>query len=97
MSVTRADEFSYPDPIDGSFTENQGVRIWFEGDARAVLRLSGTGTQGATLRIYFEQYAAPHEDHGLDAQNALSALRKAVIELCRVEEFTGRAAPDVMT
>ena len=97
LRVTRADEFSYHDPIDHSVSKNQGVRVWFEGDARAVLRLSGTGTQGATLRIYLEQYAGAQEDHGLDAQDALAALGNAVIELCGIEEFTGRVAADVRT
>ena len=97
MRVTRADEFSYRDPIDHSVSNNQGIRIWFEGGARAVLRLSGTGTQGATLRIYLEQYAGPDEDHERDTQNALSALRNALINLCRLEELIGRVDADVKT
>ncbi|NNE81442.1 MAG: alpha-D-glucose phosphate-specific phosphoglucomutase, partial [Silicimonas sp.] len=97
LAIADADEFSYEDPIDGSLSTHQGLRVWFEGGARAVLRLSGTGTEGATLRIYYEQYAAPDADHGLDAQEALLPVRNATVALCRLEEFTGRNTPDVMT
>jgi phosphoglucomutase len=97
LRVVDADEFSYQVPIDGSVSKNQGLRIWFEGDARAVLRLSGTGTEGATLRIYYEQHAPQGTDHSMDAQDALVAVRNATTELCRIEQFTGRTEPDVMT
>lgn len=97
MTVRNADEFSYIDPIDGSVSTNQGLRIWFDGGARAVLRLSGTGTEGATLRVYLEQYAPPDADHSLNAQDALENVRAATVALCQLETFTGRTTPDVMT
>ncbi len=97
LTVAKSDEFTYLDPVDGSVSSKQGLRIWFEGGARAVLRLSGTGTEGATLRIYLEQYADSHEDHTRDAQDALSNLRDAVVELCELDRIIGRSEPDVMT
>lgn len=97
MTVKKADEFAYRDPVDGSLSEGQGLRLWFEGGARGVLRLSGTGTDGATLRVYLEQYAGPEEDHGRDAQEALAGVRDAVAEAARIEALLGRSAPDVMT
>lgn len=97
LTVSEADDYSYTDPVDGSVSRNQGLRITFEGDARAVLRLSGTGTEGATLRVYLEQYAAPDADHGRDTQKALSAVRDAAAEISEIAARTGRSAPDVMT
>ncbi len=97
LTVSGADDYAYTDPVDGSVSRNQGLRITFEGDARAVLRLSGTGTEGATLRVYLEQYAAPGADHGRDTQEALSAVRDAVAEISEIAERTGRSKPDVMT
>lgn len=95
--VAWADDFSYLDPIDKSFTEKQGIRLGFEGEARAVFRLSGTGTKGATLRIYFEQ---PEKDHHLfedDTQKRLTGLIEATCQLTKLEERIGRAKPDVVT
>ncbi len=97
LAVTAADEFAYNDPVDGSVSKGQGLRIWFEGGARAVLRLSGTGTEGATLRVYLEQYADQAADHGLDAQVALAGVRAALVELCDMQAHIGRIDPDVMT
>ena len=97
LTVAKADEFSYLDPIDGSRSANQGMRIYFDGGARAVLRLSGTGTEGATLRIYLEQYAPQDADHTMDAQHALTGVRTAVAELCDLQAAIGRTKPDVTT
>jgi phosphoglucomutase len=97
LTVKKADEFSYVDPVDGSISDHQGVRIWFEGSGRAVLRLSGTGTEGATLRVYLEQYADEDADHTQDAQTALAAVRSATLELTRIDALLGRTTPDVIT
>ncbi|WP_299866209.1 alpha-D-glucose phosphate-specific phosphoglucomutase [uncultured Roseobacter sp.] len=97
VEVTGADEFSYHDPVDGSVSHNQGLRLWFAGEGRAVLRLSGTGTEGATLRVYLEQYAAPEADHGLTPDVALRAVRDAVVEITGMRAHLGRIEPDVKT
>ncbi|MEP2641451.1 alpha-D-glucose phosphate-specific phosphoglucomutase [Roseobacter sp.] len=97
LGVTAADEFSYHDPVDGSVSHNQGLRIWFEGEARAVLRLSGTGTEGATLRVYLEQYAASGADHTLHPDVALQQVRDAVVEITKMQALIGRTDPDVKT
>ena len=95
--IAAADQFSYHDPVDGSVSHNQGLRILFEGGGRAVLRLSGTGTEGATLRIYLERYVGPDGDLGIETQTALSDLNMAVKSLIGLEDLTGRSDPDVMT
>lgn len=95
--VTAADQFSYQDPVDGSVSNNQGIRIWFAGGGRGVLRLSGTGTEGATLRVYLERYAPTDGDLGVETQAALKDIAEAVAELSRLTHYTGRTAPDVMT
>ncbi|MDA5094962.1 alpha-D-glucose phosphate-specific phosphoglucomutase [Aliiroseovarius sp. KMU-50] len=97
MNVSNADEFSYSDPIDGSISKNQGLRIIFKGGARAVLRLSGTGTEGATLRIYLEQYAPPDTDLTMNTQDALGAVKRAIADISQLESFVGRSEPDVVT
>ena len=97
QTVKQADEFSYHDPVDQSVSHNQGIRIFFESDARAVFRLSGTGTEGATLRLYLEQYAPQGTDHGKDTQEALQSVRDAAQEISGLKERLGRDAPDVMT
>lgn len=95
--ITAADEFSYRDPVDGSVSHNQGLRIWIAGEGRAVLRLSGTGTEGATLRVYLEQYVGPEADHGLSPDDALTAVRDAVVEITDMQRLIGRTEPDVKT
>lgn len=97
LTVTAADEFSYHDPVDGSVSENQGVRIMFAGGGRAVFRLSGTGTQGATLRLYLEQYSGLDGDLELGSQEALSKVRDAAQTICKMEAAIGRTTPDVIT
>ena len=95
--VDYADEFCYEDSIDGSISSNQGIRIGFKNGSRIVFRLSGTGTVGATLRIYIERFEADASKHHQEAQTALSFLIDLAEKLCEVKQRTGRIAPDVIT
>lgn len=97
LTVSAAEDFTYTDPVDGSVSTSQGLIIRFDGDARVMLRLSGTGTEGATLRVYLEQFAGPGADHHQEAQTALSAVIAAIHEIAEIEQFTGRNAPDVIS
>ena len=97
MTVKAADDFAYTDPVDGSVSQKQGVRVLFEDGSRIVYRLSGTGTEGATLRVYLERYAAGPVGLDLDAQEALAPVIRAAHALAGIEGPTGRAAPDVVT
>jgi phosphoglucomutase len=95
--VSYADDFTYHDPIDGSTSSKQGIRIGFTDGARVVVRLSGTGTVGATLRIYLERYEPPHGQHDLDTQTALQPLIVLINSLAGIAERTGRTEPSVIT
>ena len=97
FTVASADEFAYTDPVDGSVSEHQGLRILFHQEARLVVRLSGTGTEGATLRLYLEQYEPDIARHDADANDYLAPLIHAAGEILQVEALTGRSAPDVIT
>lgn len=97
LTVETADEFTYDDPVDGSRAENQGIRIGFEGGARIVFRLSGTGTVGATLRVYLEDVETDPSKMHRDAQEALADVIAAADEIAGIETHTGRTAPDVKT
>ena len=97
LTVTGADEFSYTDPVDGSVSTGQGLRIGFEGGGRVILRLSGTGTEGATLRVYLERYAAPGQNLNQEPQTALADIIAAFRVFSDITARTGRTAPDVMT
>ncbi|MDQ0325293.1 phosphoglucomutase [Rhodopseudomonas julia] len=97
LTIEGADEFAYHDPIDGSLAEHQGIRILFEGGGRAVFRLSGTGTEGATLRVYLERFEPAGGDHALEPQQALAEIIAAAGEVAGIEKHTGRTAPDVIT
>jgi phosphoglucomutase len=97
MVVEAADDFAYDDPVDGSRTEAQGVRVSFAGGSRVVFRLSGTGTVGATLRVYLERYEADPERLTLPVEEALGPVIAAAEELAGIREWTGRDAPDVTT
>jgi phosphoglucomutase len=78
-------------------TPNQGIRILFAEDARAVFRLSGTGTSGATLRVYLERFAPDPSTHGATTAEALAAVSAAAREIAAIERFTGRREPSVVT
>jgi phosphoglucomutase len=95
--VKTCDDFSYHDSIDGSVSHNQGTRILFEDGSRIVFRLSGTGTEGATLRIYLEAFEPDTTQHHLDAQEALSKLIEIAGQLSLLTEKTGRFTPTVIT
>jgi phosphoglucomutase len=95
--VAAADDFAYHDPVDGSVSLHQGLRVMFEGGSRVVFRLSGTGTSGATLRVYLERYEPDPAHHGTATQDALASLIDAAEELAQIQARTGRAAPDVIT
>jgi len=95
--VEYADDFSYTDPIDGSVSQKQGVRIGFTDGSRMVFRLSGTGTQGATLRLYLESYEPNIANHGLDPQVALGEMIQLADELAQIKTLTGMDKPTVIT
>ena len=97
LTVTSADEFAYDDPVDGSRSEGQGLRVAFEGGGRLVLRLSGTGTEGATLRVYLEKVETDPAAFGLDPQEALADVIAAAENIAEIRSRTGRDAPDVIT
>ncbi|APX24787.1 MAG: alpha-D-glucose phosphate-specific phosphoglucomutase [Rhodobacteraceae bacterium] len=97
LTVTGADEFAYDDPVDGSRAEGQGLRVGFEGGGRLVLRLSGTGTEGATLRVYLEKVETDPAQFSLDPQDALADVIAAAESIAGIRERTGRDAPDVIT
>ena len=95
--VQEADEFAYADPVDRSVSKGQGIRVNFKSGARAVFRLSGTGTEGATLRLYLEQYVPPEADHTMETQSALARVRQAALLVSQLEAHIGRTEPSVMT
>ncbi len=97
LTVETADEFAYTDPTDGSISRNQGVRILFEGGSRVVFRLSGTGTSGATLRVYLERYEGVGGDLDRDTGDMLSGIVAAAEAIAGIERHTARTAPDVVT
>ncbi len=97
LTVSEADDFAYRDPTDGSVSARQGVRVVFDGGARAVFRLSGTGTEGATLRAYLEAFEPDPARHGLDPQAVLAPVIAAANEIAGIHDRTGRTAPDVVT
>ncbi len=97
LAVTLADGFSYTDPVDHSVSENQGIRILFADGSRIIFRLSGTGTQGATLRVYLERYEPAGGELDEDAGAMLSQHVAAAEEIAGIGRHTGRSAPDVIT
>lgn len=100
VALSAVESFAYTDPVDGTTSANQGLVCKFEGGARAVFRLSGTGSVGATVRLYAERYehaeAGPDALHR-DAQDALADVLAAAAELAQIEHFTGRDRPTVIT
>ncbi|WP_293450176.1 alpha-D-glucose phosphate-specific phosphoglucomutase [Planktotalea sp.] len=97
LRVETADEFAYDDPVDGSRSSNQGIRIVFKGGARVVFRLSGTGTQGATIRIYLEQLVTDADRLHMEPESALEMVRAAALQLSELTAKTGWVDPDVVT
>ena len=97
LTVTAADDFAYEDPVDGSVSQRQGLRVVFEGGSRFVLRISGTGTEGATLRLYLERYVPGPEGLDEEVQAALAPLIAAAEAIAGIREASGRAGPDVVT
>ncbi|ESY94456.1 alpha-D-glucose phosphate-specific phosphoglucomutase [Mesorhizobium sp. LNHC229A00] len=97
LKIANADDFAYHDPVDGSTSEHQGIRVLFEGGSRVVFRLSGTGTSGATLRVYIERYEPDKSRHDLDTQEALADLISAADDIAGIKSHTGRNKPSVIT
>jgi phosphoglucomutase len=97
LKVKLCDDFSYTDPVDGSVSTGQGVRILFTDGSRIVFRLSGTGTEGATLRIYLEAFEPDVAKHHLDAQIALAGLIDVALQVSELRKRTGRDKPTVIT
>ena len=97
MTVDYADDFAYTDPVDGSVSENQGIRIGFTNGSRIIFRLSGTGTKGATLRVYLESYEPDPEKQERETAEVMAPLVHLARELAQIEERTGRSEPDVVT
>jgi phosphoglucomutase len=96
-AILRADDFTYRDPVDGSITERQGIRLLFESGARIIYRLSGTGTEGATLRVYIENYESDPRRQDRDPQQHLKELIGLSQSIAEIEAFSGRTAPTVIT
>ena len=95
--VKEADKFSYKDPVDNSISKNQGLRIILEDNSRVILRLSGTGTKGATLRLYFEKFASCQQNLALNPQIALKALIDDFDHLLGITKLTKMEKPTVIT
>ena len=96
-TIATADSFTYIDPIDNSISENQGVRIIFDDSSRIIFRLSGTGTEGATLRVYIEKYVTDLAQFELDTQDALKSLIQTAESIADIKGYTGRTEPTVIT
>ena len=97
LDVRAADDFAYTDPVDGATSLHQGIRVFFTDESRVVFRLSGTGTAGATLRVYLERFEADPAKQGGDTQAVLAPLIAAADALAGIHARTGRAAPSVIT
>jgi phosphoglucomutase len=97
FTVDHADDFSYTDPIDGSVSTKQGLFIKFTDGSRIIFRLSGTGSSGATVRLYVERYSKEESEYGLDAQDGLKPLIEVALSVSKLKEFTGREKPTVIT
>jgi phosphoglucomutase len=97
LTVEAADDFAYTDPVDGSVSAHQGVRVLFLGGSRVVFRLSGTGTSGATLRVYLERYEAADGALDADTRAMLAPIADALEAIAGIASHTGRTKPDVVT
>ena len=96
-TIKTCDDFSYTDPIDGSISTKQGLRVLFTDGSRIIFRLSGTGTSGATLRIYLEAFEPDTSKHDLDAQIALAEMIQIALQISELKQRTGRDKPTVIT
>jgi phosphoglucomutase len=97
LDISKADDFAYHDSVDGSLSTAQGISLLMADGSRIVFRLSGTGTAGATLRVYVERFEADIAQHGLETGVALKDLVHLAGELARIGHHTGRSAPSVIT
>ena len=97
LVLSKADDFAYHDPVDGSASTRQGVRLLFEGGSRVVFRLSGTGTEGATLRVYLERFESDPSRHDLPPQEALADLIALADDVAGIRQHSGQDAPTVIT
>jgi len=97
FTIAKADEFEYHDPVDGSISSHQGIRIVFSDGSRIVYRLSGTGSVGATIRVYIEKYEADEKKLDQETADALKPLIKIALEISKMKELTGREKPTVIT
>ncbi len=95
--ISECDDFSYTDPVDHSISSHQGLRFLFDDGSRLVFRLSGTGTRGATLRLYLERYLADPARHNLDLQQTLAPLAAIADDIAQIKKYTGRDKPSVIT
>eukprot|EP00158_Paraphelidium_tribonemae_P005045 Partr_v1_DN27131_c0_g1_i1_m15448 putative phosphoglucomutase len=95
--IVECDNFSYTDPIDSSVSNNQGIRIIFSDTSRIIFRLSGTGSSGATVRVYVEKYSNDKTDYTKPAQDVLKPLIQVALSISKLVEFTGRKEPTVIT
>lgn len=95
--VKEAADFSYTDPIDNSVSSKQGLFVRFEDGSRIVFRLSGTGSSGATVRLYVEKYSQDESEYGRDTQEGLKPLIEAALAFSGLKSFTGREEPTVIT
>jgi len=97
LQIAAADDFAYTDPVDGSRSERQGIRIMLDDGSRVVFRLSGTGTEGATLRVYLERFVADPGRHEVPTQDALAPLVELAETVAQIAAITGRKSPDVIS
>ncbi len=97
LTIANADDFAYHDSVDGSVSQQQGIRVLMEDGSRIVFRLSGTGTAGATVRVYIERFEADASRHGLETGAALADLVDLANNLAQITHHTGRTAPSVIT
>lgn len=97
FTVKEADDFSYKDPIDGSLSTKQGLYIKFEDGSRIIFRLSGTGSSGATVRLYVEKYSKDEKEYGRETAVGLQPLIEVALQVSQLVEYTGRKEPTVIT
>jgi len=96
-TIEKCDDFEYKDPIDGSISRNQGIRFIFTDGSRIIYRLSGTGSSGATIRVYIDKYTTNSSLHSQDAQEQLKDLVDVSNSISQLKKFTGRERPTVIT